>query len=95
VGETRPRADVDLAELRQRGDGQALRLGEDGGCLVGAAEVAGVDRVERNRFERARERSGVVAAVFVQGAIGEPLPALLAIPVGFGVTREENRGSVC
>jgi hypothetical protein len=40
-----------------------------------------------------RERPGLLAAVLVQGEIGESLPALLAIPVGFGVTREENRGS--
>ena len=85
-------ADVHLAQAGRKDrlePGLARHLG---GRLRRSTEVAGVDRIELLAGEAAPERLGLCDPGGVQGLVGMPLPAALAIPVGLAVAREQDPG---
>ena len=91
AGQSGPGAVVHLPQVGVDHDGDAVRLGDDLGCLAGACEVARVDGVERHVCEPAGEFPRLLASGCVQRAVVPALEAAFAIPVGLAVPCKQDR----
>lgn len=89
-GQPFPRSERALAKARLQVDVEALRSGDDLGRLPRACEIARVDDVDVAQL--GGDAASLVAADVVQARVGVPLPASVAVPVGFSVAYEEKGG---
>jgi len=86
-----PRTDADLTELRKLDDVEPLGLRHRLRGLAGAAEIARINRVERDVREALRESGRLGASSVGQGPVGMPLPTASPVPVGLAVPGEQQR----
>ncbi len=89
--QSRPGADVDLAETAVDHHGNAVRLRDDHGSLVCTPQVARVDGVEGIGGQPGGELACLTAPGLVQRWVGPTLEAAFPVPVGLAVAREEDR----
>jgi NAD(P)-dependent dehydrogenase (short-subunit alcohol dehydrogenase family) len=89
--QARPGADVDLAQVRQRLDLEALGVGVRRGGVASATEVARVDGVEWDAGEPLCEGLGLGTAELGERPVGLALPAPLTVPVALAVARKQDR----
>jgi 3-oxoacyl-[acyl-carrier protein] reductase len=91
--EPRPRADVDLAQLRILDDLDPELGAHDRRRVACPPEVARVDGGDVLAFQAPAELRGLFAPGLVQRLVCVPLPATDSVPVGLGVTREQDSGT--
>jgi hypothetical protein len=86
VGQSRPGADVDLAQVANDLDAKVLAARDDRGSLACPLKIARVHRIQLGIAEAIGECLCLLAAEAGEGPVGKSLPALRAVPVALAVT---------
>jgi hypothetical protein len=90
VAETFPGTEVPFAQGRERRHWEAVSVRDDSRGLIGAREIACVDRFERFAGQLFREGPRLLAARVVQRSVRVALQPAAEIPVGLTVAHEED-----
>jgi 3-oxoacyl-[acyl-carrier protein] reductase len=88
--ETRPRPDIDLAQLWQLQNLEPLPLGDYGSRLARAPKVARVDGIQVDIGQPVGQRLRLEPSAFAERTVGVALPAALGIPIALTVAREKE-----